>query len=67
MHSRVMGIEGYNTKARVRVMLPRQVGEYEKYPGPEAGIKLARGEQIEDGAIAVCGDYRLENQAHFRF
>lgn len=54
MHSRVMGIEGYNTKARVRVMLPRQVGEYEKYPGPEAGIKLARGEQIEDGAIAVC-------------
>lgn len=23
MHNRVMGIEGYNTKARVRVMLPR--------------------------------------------
>lgn len=53
MHNVVVGIECCETKATVRVMLPCQVGEYEKHPGPEAGIKQARGEQIEDGAIAV--------------
>lgn len=54
MYNRVMGIEGYNIKVRVRVMLLRQVGEYEKYFGFEVGIKLVRGEQIEDGVIVVC-------------